>query len=74
MTRKEETTELIYKDESYAIMGACFEVYKNKGCGFHNPFITSAWKLSWSSKGFHFFQNHRKPCNIAIALRFKKSE
>jgi len=35
MTRKEETTELIYKDESYAIIGACFEVYKNKGCGFH---------------------------------------
>jgi GxxExxY protein len=26
--------ELILKDESYAIMGACFEVYKDKGCGF----------------------------------------
>lgn len=26
--------ELILKDESYAIMGACFEVYKEKGCGF----------------------------------------
>jgi GxxExxY protein len=25
---------IIYKDESYAIMGACFEVYKEKGCGF----------------------------------------
>ena len=37
MTRKEETTELIYKDENYAIIGACFEVYKNKGCGFHEP-------------------------------------
>ncbi len=37
MTRKEETTELIYKDESYASIGACFEVYKNKGCGFHEP-------------------------------------
>ena len=37
MTRKEEKAELIYKDESYAIIGACFEVYKNKGCGFHEP-------------------------------------
>jgi hypothetical protein len=37
MTRKEETTELVYKDESYAIIGACFEVYKHKGCGFHEP-------------------------------------
>ena len=25
---------IIFKDESYAIMGACFEVYKEKGCGF----------------------------------------
>ena len=37
MTRKEEKAELVYKDESYAIIGACFEVYKNKGCGFHEP-------------------------------------
>ena len=27
-------SELIYKDESYRIIGACFEVYKEKGCGF----------------------------------------
>jgi GxxExxY protein len=27
-------SNVIYKDESYAIMGACFEVYKEKGCGF----------------------------------------
>lgn len=26
--------ELLYPDESYAIMGACFEVYNDKGCGF----------------------------------------
>jgi GxxExxY protein len=27
-------TELIYEAESYAIRGACFEVYKEKGFGF----------------------------------------
>jgi GxxExxY protein len=27
-------TEIIYKEESYAIVGACFEVYNEKGCGF----------------------------------------
>ena len=27
-------TELIYRDECYKIVGACFEVYKDKGCGF----------------------------------------
>jgi GxxExxY protein len=37
MTRKEEKPELIYKDESYTIIGACFAVYKDKGCGFHEP-------------------------------------
>ena len=26
--------EVIYKDEGYRINGACFEVYKEKGCGF----------------------------------------
>lgn len=30
-------TELIYKTESYAIIGACFEVYNEKGCGFLEP-------------------------------------
>ena len=27
-------TEILFKDESYRIMGACFEVYKDKGNGF----------------------------------------
>jgi GxxExxY protein len=26
--------EIVYKEESYKIIGACFEVYKQKGCGF----------------------------------------
>jgi len=25
---------LLFKKESYNIIGACFEVYKEKGCGF----------------------------------------
>ena len=29
--------DLIYPEESYAIVGACFEVYNEKGCGFHEP-------------------------------------
>ena len=30
-------TEIIYKEESYAIVGACFEVYNEKGSGFLEP-------------------------------------
>ncbi len=29
--------EIVYKEESYRIMGACFEVYNEKGCGFVEP-------------------------------------
>lgn len=30
-------SDLIFQQECYAILGACFEVYKDKGCGFHEP-------------------------------------
>jgi GxxExxY protein len=29
--------ELLYKEESYKIIGAAFEVYREKGCGFVEP-------------------------------------
>jgi GxxExxY protein len=29
--------ELFYKEESYRIIGACLEVYREKGCGFNEP-------------------------------------
>src|SRR5262245_21672491 len=30
-------TDILYKEESYAIVGACFAVYNEKGCGFLEP-------------------------------------
>jgi GxxExxY protein len=30
-------TDIIYRKESYAIIGVCFEVYNEKGCGFLEP-------------------------------------
>ena len=29
--------DILFKEESYKIIGACFAVYKEKGCGFHEP-------------------------------------
>ncbi len=29
--------EIVYKEESYRIIGGCFEVYKEMGCGFVEP-------------------------------------
>jgi hypothetical protein len=31
--------EVVYREESYRIMGACFEVYREMGCGFLSPNI-----------------------------------
>ena len=30
-------TEIVYRKEGYAIIGACFPVYDEKGCGFLEP-------------------------------------
>ena len=37
--------EIIYKEESYGIMGACFEVYKEMGCGFLEPVYQECLEL-----------------------------
>ena len=37
MTLKKLAPDFIFKNECYAIVGACFEVYKDKGCGFYEP-------------------------------------
>ena len=38
-------TAIIYKDESYRIIGACFEVYKERGCGFVEPVYQECLEL-----------------------------
>jgi GxxExxY protein len=37
MTPTKMVSDFIFKDECYAIIGACFEVYKDKACGFYEP-------------------------------------
>jgi GxxExxY protein len=54
MTRKEEKAELIYKNESYAIIGACFAVYKDKGCGFHEPVYHECLEIELELQGISF--------------------
>jgi GxxExxY protein len=36
---------IIYKLESFEIIGACFEVYKEKGCGFLEPVYQECLEL-----------------------------
>ena len=39
--------EIIFREESYKIMGACFEVYKQKGCGFTEPIYQECLALEF---------------------------
>src|SRR5437773_10487493 len=54
MTRKEESRELIFKAESYAIIGACFAVYKDKGCGFLEPVYHECLEIELESQRIPF--------------------
>ena len=54
MTRKEEVTGLIYKEESYAIIGACMAVYKSKGCGFLEPVYHECLAIEFEIRGIPF--------------------
>jgi GxxExxY protein len=46
--------DLIYKDESYKIMGACFEVYNQKGFGFTEPVYQECSQLEFVLQGIPF--------------------
>lgn len=46
--------DLIYKDEAYAIVGACFEVYKDKGCGFVEPVYQECLAIEFEHRGIPF--------------------
>jgi len=46
--------EIIYREESYKIMGACFEVYKEKGCGFTESVYQECLQLEFQRQGIPF--------------------
>src|SRR5690242_18168012 len=57
--------DLIYKDECYRIMGACFEVYKEKGCGFLEAVYQECLEIEFNMQGLLFVR--KKP----LALNYK---
>ncbi len=46
--------DLIYKEESYKIIGACFELYKQKGCGFLEPVYQECLKIEFEIQEIPF--------------------
>jgi GxxExxY protein len=47
-------SEIIYKEEIYKIIGACFEVYKQKGCGFVEPVYQECLKIEFRLQNIPF--------------------
>jgi len=46
--------EIVYPEESYRIQGACFEVYKEKGCGFLEPVYQECLEIELELRGIAF--------------------
>ena len=55
------TEELIYREECYKIVGACFELYNDKGCGFLEPVYQEFLKIELAHHGIPFAAQQRLP-------------
>lgn len=58
-------TALIYEQETYAILGACFEVYREKGCGFLEAVYQDALTIEFELRGLP------ARTQVAIPLAYK---
>ena len=52
-------TEILFKNESYRIMGACFEVYKTMGCGFLEAVYQECLAIEFREQGIPFIEHPR---------------
>ena len=59
-------TEIIFRDESYKITGACLEVYREKGCGFLEAVYQECVEIELELQGIPFVP--QKP----LALDYKR--
>src|SRR5205814_8956933 len=53
-TRKERVMNIIHRLESYELMGACFEVYKDKGSGFLEAVYQECLEIELTTRKVHF--------------------
>ncbi len=58
--------EIVYKDESYAIVGACFEVYNRMGCGFVEPVYQECLEIELCDQKIPFMPQ------ASLKLRYKE--
>ena len=64
---------IIFREESYAIVGACFEVYKEKGCGFLEPVYQECLELEFNLQKIPFIAHSPLPLaykGVALSQRY----
>lgn len=54
-------SEIIYPQVSFEIMGACFEVYKEKGCGFLEDVYQECLEIELELRGIPFVPQAQMP-------------
>ena len=52
-------TDTVFKEESYKIIGACFEIYKEKGNGFLEPVYQECLAIEFAEQGIPFIEKPR---------------
>ena len=57
---------IVFKEESYQIMGACFEVYKEKGCGFLEAVYQECLEMEFGIQTIPYSPK------VALALSYKE--
>ena len=57
--------EIVYKEESYQIIGACFEVYNEMGCGFLESVYQECLAIEFRLGRIPFIAQHE------LMLRYK---
>ena len=58
--------KLINEKETYAILGACFEVYKEKGCGFLEAVYQESLEIEFE------LQNIQANALVPLSLTYKR--
>jgi len=56
-------TQIIFKEQSYKIIGACFEVYKEKGNGFLEAVYQECASIEFFEQGIPFVEKPRLRLN-----------
>ncbi len=63
---------MLYKDESYHIIGACMEVHKTLGCGFLEAVYQEALKIEFTNLSIPFYREQQLNIRYKNQLLSKK--